>query len=121
MGTRRATIQRKAAMKFKPTQKQLHAQAQANLGLFETAQEQANRQASAQVRHQAKQAILPVQSRVTMSERREWAEVKETAASTGAYRVRGWEGMNFSAQATFGSEAAPFRNVARCDADGVCY
>ena len=108
-------------MKFTPTQKQLHAQAQANYGLFEAPAQAEARRVIGRAQAQVKEPITQVQDRVTMSESREWLEVKATAASSGAYRVKGWEGMNFSLCKTFGKEAGTLRNVARCDADGVCY
>lgn len=108
-------------MKFHPTQKQVRAQAEQNLNLFEAPEVSIARAAHLQVNRQAQTRTAQLQSRVTLSETREWYAIKDIAAGLGAYRVQGWEGMNWSQGSTFGNEAGSLRIIARCDADGVCY
>ena len=110
----------KQAMKFKPTQKQLHAQHAANLGLFETEQEAQARQARAKLALQHEEAVTPVQPQKTLSELPIWHKIVREASGWHARQGFTLEQHMEANSASFGAEAGSLRKVVRCDINGEC-
>lgn len=107
-------------MASKPTQKQLAAQQQQNYGLFEAPEQSEARRAKAELWKVRPEEVAPVQAAPTLSELPVWHEIKRVAAGTHARTGYTLQQHLEANSASFGAEAGTLRNVARCDADGVC-
>lgn len=107
-------------MASKPTQKQLQAQGARNYGLFEAPEQSEARRAQVELWERKPEVVAEVQLPAVLSELPAWHEIKRVAAGTHA-RSGFTQAQHLEANsASFGAEAGTLRNVARCDADGVC-